>query len=268
MPKKRKPAKSNPTKSAEKPITLLLTGFDAFAGDQYNPSQLVVESFPDILKSKARGPHSKDSAKEIHIRKQVLPTSGAKGWKILKKALDATLQQAEGPVIVLMLGLAAVRQTISLERFAMNFRDYRAPDNNGERRLEETIEAKAPQLLRTNLDLPHLQQLTSAAGFPCDISNHAGTFICNELYFRALNYRREFSEIGTVLFMHLPPEKVFAKTAKKAKTKSTSKALAETLKGIIKAGKSRQIALLSDAIVEVAENIAHDLVSHPVTRRN
>jgi pyroglutamyl-peptidase len=265
MPKNQKPAKSNPKKSASKPVTILLTAFDAFAGDKYNPSQLLVESFPDILKSKPRG--QSKVAKEIHIRKQVLPTEGAKGWKLLKKALDGTMEQAEGPIIVLMLGLAAMRETISLERFAMNFKDYRAPDNNGELRLEETIDAKAPQLLRTSLDLPHLQQLTRAAGFPCDVSNHAGTFVCNELYFRALNYRREFSDVNSVLFMHLPPEKVFAKTAKKAKTKTTPKALGEKLKGITKAGKSRQIELLSDAIAEVAENIAHELVSHPETRR-
>jgi pyroglutamyl-peptidase len=265
MPKNQKPAKSNPKKSSSKPTTLLLTGFDAFGGDKYNPSQLVVESFPDILKSKARG-HSK-VAKEIHIRKLVLPTSGAKGWKVLRKALDDTMEQSEGPIIVLMLGLAAVRQTMSLERFALNFRDYRLADNNGELRREETIEAKAPQLLRTNLDVRHLQEVLCDAGYPCEVSNHAGTFVCNELYFRALNYKRESGDVDSVLFMHLPFEKVFAKSAKKLKSKNTPKAVDEKLKGITKAGKSKQIDLLTDAIVEVTENIAHEIVSHHATRR-
>ena len=61
------------------------------------------------------------SAKEIHIRKEILPTAGAKGWKILKKSLDDAVKQAEGPVYVVMLGLAAVRETISLERFCDEF---------------------------------------------------------------------------------------------------------------------------------------------------
>ena len=68
----------------------------------------------------------------------------------------------------------------------MNFRDYRLPDNNNEKRQEETIEPKAPQLLRSNLNLPQLQIILSEQGYPCEVSNHAGTFICNELYFRAL----------------------------------------------------------------------------------
>jgi hypothetical protein len=70
-----------------------------------------------------------------------------------------------------------------------------------------------------------------------------------------------------VLFIHLPPEKVFAKSTKKARSKSTPKALGEMLKGITKAGKARQIELLRDAIVEVTEKIAHEIVSHPVPRR-
>jgi pyroglutamyl-peptidase len=265
MPKKRKAAKSVAKKSSPNAATILLTGFDAFGGDKYNPSQLVVETFPDILKSKARG-HSK-AAKEIHIRKQVLPTSGAKGWKVLKKALDDAVEQSEGPVIVLMLGLAAVRQIMSLERFAINFRDYRLPDNVGELRLEETIEAKAPQLLRTNLDLRQLQLLTTEAGYPCEVSNHAGTFVCNELYFKALNYRRESSNVSSVLFMHLPFEKIFAKSAKQWQNKSTPKQLSKKLKGITKASKSEQLEILRDAIVEVVENIAHEIVNHPATRR-
>jgi pyroglutamyl-peptidase len=265
MPKNAKQAKSNAEKAPTKAITLLLTGFDAFAGEKYNPSQLVVESFPDILKSKPR--EQSLGVKEIYVHKLVLPTAGPKGWKVLKKALDDTVAQAEGPVIVLMLGLAAMRENMSLERFAMNYRDYRAADNSGERRLDETIDPRAPQLLRTNLDLPHLKYMTVKAGFPCDISNHAGTFVCNELYFRALNYKRGANEIRSVLFMHLPREKVFAKTAKKVKTEHTPKDVAEKLKGVTKAGKKKQVALLCDAVIEVVENMAHEYTSRPVPRR-
>jgi pyroglutamyl-peptidase len=265
MPKNRYLAKNPAKRSSLKPVTLLLAGFDAFAGDKYNPSQLVVEAFPDILVSKPRG--QSRVVKEIHIRKEILPTAGVKGWKQLKKALDEAVAGAEGQVIVLMLGLAAIRQNISLERFAMNFRDYRIADNSGERRLDETIEAKGAQLLRTNLDLPYLRYLTNTVGFPCEISNHAGTFVCNELYFRALNYANTHTKVSSVLFMHLPREKEFAKTAKNAKNDGTPKELAQRLKGISKAGKSKQIALLGDAVLEVAENIAHDLVNTSAARR-
>jgi len=262
MAKPEKHSKNGSNLLDDLPITVLLTGFDAFAKHKYNPSELVVETFPDILKSKARG-HSKQ-VKEIHILKQVLPTAGVKGWKVLKKALDNTLDQAEGPVYVVMLGLAATRETISLERLALNFRDYRLPDNAGEQRFEETVEVKAPQLLRTNLDLRLLQKIVSAAGYPCEVSNHAGTFVCNELYFKALNYKRDIGDIESVLFMHLPPEKVFAKSAKKARGKDTPKPVSDILKDLPKEGKKRQIEFMQEAIVEVIENIVHGTVVYRI----
>jgi pyroglutamyl-peptidase len=260
MSKTQKRTSHQPGKSLSKPATILLTGFDAFAGDKYNPSQLVVESFPDVLKIRAGG-HSK-AAGVIHISKQVLPTAGATGWKILKKALDRTVEHTDGPVLVLMLGLAATRKTVSLERFAMNFRDYSVADNSGEQRQEETIEANTPQLLRTNLDLRHLQKVLTAAGYPCHVSNHAGTFVCNELYFRALSYMRKSKLVSAALFVHLPLEKVFAKSAKKAQNKRTPKALGETLKGTTRAGKSRQLRLLQEAIARLSENIVQEIVGH------
>ncbi|MBU6454164.1 MAG: pyroglutamyl-peptidase I [Cyanobacteria bacterium REEB67] len=265
MAKNEKTAEEAPKKSAAKPVTVLLTGFDAFAGEKHNPSQVLVESFPDILKGKARGPSR--SAKEIHIRKQVLPTAGAKGWKILKKAMDEAVKQAEGPVLIVMLGLAANREQLSLERFAMNFRDYRLPDNNKELRQEETIEPKAPQLLRSHLNLPQLQEVLLKAGYPSEVSNHAGTFICNELYFRALNYKRDVHAIESVLFVHLPPEKTFARTAKRARHKSTPKGVAEALKGLAKAGREKQIEFMSDAIVETIINIAQENIEYPGLRK-
>jgi len=254
MSKSAKPINTRSGKSLSNPVTVLLTGFDAFAGDRYNPSQLVVESFPDVLKIKASGRGK--PAQEIQVRKQVLPTAGARGWKVLEAAMDSAVAESNGPVMVIMLGLAASRQALSLERFAMNFRDYRLADNDGQKPLAEAIEAGAPQLLESSHDLLRLQEVLNTAGYPSEVSNHAGTFVCNDLYFRALSYQRQISGVDSVLFVHLPLEDVFARTARKARNKRTPKALSKRLKGITKAGKSRQIKLLRRAIAEVAKIVA------------
>jgi hypothetical protein len=64
-----------------------------------------------------------------------------------------------------------------------------------------------------------------------------------------------------VLFVHLPLESVYAKTAKRARNKRTPRALRKRLKGITRAGKARQLKLLQKAIAGVAKSIAHEAVA-------
>ena len=193
---------------ASKSLNCLLTGFDAFGEHRANPTQSLVEAFPDILKTRPVAGYG--ASREVHISKLVLPTAGKRGWTKLKRALDE-LAATPGPALVIMNGLAARREALSLERFAMNLKDYRIADNDGHKPEDSPIDKKAPDLLRTELDLPIIKAALSRAGFPCEISNHAGTFICNELYFRALHFRDAHKAIKTVLFVHWPEPADFIK---------------------------------------------------------
>lgn len=234
---------------ASKSINCLLTGFDAFGEHQQNPSQILVEAFPDILKTKQTG--KSGLAKEVHITKLVLPTAGKEGWRRLKKALD-DLNSMPGPAFVLMTGLAAKRETLSLERFAMNIKDYRIADNSGEQPQDCPIDKKAPDLLRTQLSLVELKDKLSRQGIPAEVSNHAGTFICNELYFRALNYQLGSDGLlKAVLFVHLPEPAQFCKSMAAGKNKKAS-AQASL------AGRSRknQLQVMGQALAEIVESLA------------
>ena len=99
-----------------KAITCLLTGFDAFGKNMVNPTELLVEAFPDLLITKPSGTSKR--VKEIHIEKRILPTAGIKCWKALKAALDHTVKNSPGPLFVVMTGLANKREWLNLERFA------------------------------------------------------------------------------------------------------------------------------------------------------
>jgi pyrrolidone-carboxylate peptidase len=49
-------------------------------------------------------------------------------------------------------------------------------------------------------------------GYPTEVSNHAGTFVCNETYYRALSICQKLRRDANVLFVHIPSPSIFAKT--------------------------------------------------------
>lgn len=191
---------------------VLVTGFDAFDKLKSNPSQTIVETLGGSIKL----PGSKG---EIFVDTMVLPTC-CKAWTKLKRQLDAN-RGIYGAII--LTGVAAKRDKISLERFALNIRDYRIEDNGGHRHLDEAIVKAAPDALRTDLPLAAISSKLTKTGAPCEISNHAGTFICNEMYFKCLLYQQEEPSPSPVLFVHLPLPKTYSTTLKSLKTPSKTK---------------------------------------------
>ena len=219
---------------AKQAVTCLVTGFDAFGGQKANPSSELVEAMPPGLFYRqapslkkpqdvgsvqpAQGKPfgkicSQTSAVRIKFAKKVLPTASRSGWRALKQAIDTTLAGTDEPLVLVMPGLAASRDRLSLERFALNVRDYGMPDNEGELAVDTFVDPEQPDLLRTMLPLPPIVRAVEQAGYPCQVSNHAGTYICNELYFKALSYCRRNSRVKAVVFVHIPPLDKFAATA-------------------------------------------------------
>ncbi len=227
---------------ASKPLTCLLTGFDAFGDHLSNPSQTLVDTFPDMVKVQPGGRLRPE--KVIHIRKLILPTAGTAAWKKLQKVLTSLTSTDENSIVI-MTGFASSRQYLSIERFALNCKDYRIADNTGDQPLDKQIDKNADGLLRTGIDLIAMHKSLMAAGYPCEISNHAGTFVCNELYFRALNYGLATKQLKAVLFIHLPEPAAFVRSL----AKSSKKNLANQAKKANTAEK--QMVMLTDAVVTV-----------------
>jgi pyroglutamyl-peptidase len=240
-------------KGAEnKHLTCLITGFDAFGGDAVNPTAELVAALPDRLYYN-RNSSNKLSKNRLRLRRQLLPTAGRSGWNTLKQAIDDTMAQTNGPVVILMNGLAASRDRLSLERFALNVRDYGIADNEGALVSDSFVDPAEPDLLRTCLPLPPVVKAVNDCGYPCVISNHAGTFICNELYFKALTYCRHKSRVKAVLFMHVPKLDTFAATCS-----------ASSIKTIARRGQAaadndvKQIRLLKDAAIAVLKAVVSE----------
>lgn len=177
-----------------KPKRVLVAGFDAFDNLDANPSQIIVETLGSSIKLPGR-------KGEVLLDPIVLPTCCNKAWSKLKRKMDANKGAYDA---VILTGVAAKREKISLERFALNIRDYRIKDNGGHQYVDQLIEKGAPDAVKTALSIAAISKTLAKSGILCEVSNHAGTFICNEVYFKCLRYQEKQKHSAQVLFVHLP----------------------------------------------------------------
>ena len=125
--------------------------------------------------------------------------------------------------ILILTGLFDQRSVISIERFALNILDYRIKDNLGRMTKDELIDETGPAALTTDAKVREIANHLLKKGFPAEVSNHAGTFICNETYYRALRFQQQFKYPQTVLFVHVPAPEKFGKSLRAMGTKRAEK---------------------------------------------
>lgn len=162
-------------------MRILVTGFGPFLEHVVNPSAIVAEAL--------RSPPDLHSV--------ILPVRFGDSFRRLQQE-KTTLYD-----FVLMLGLAGQASKIRLERVALNLEDSHSPDEGGELRRNSLIDSAGPAARFSDLPLDEWCELLQAEGHEIEVSNHAGTYVCNSIYYRAL------SEITSPsLFVHLPPLEV------------------------------------------------------------
>ena len=160
------PYPSRPSDKRHKIPVVLLTGFDAFGGDSINPSWLVAQAL-----------HRRQIAGHRVVAAQ-LPT--VFGTAIAR--LDALLA-THRPVLVICLGLAGGRGALSLERIAINVDDARIADNAGAQPIDAPVVPGASAAYFSTLPIKAMQRAMQAAGIPAEVSQSAGTFVCNHVFY-------------------------------------------------------------------------------------
>jgi pyroglutamyl-peptidase len=162
-------------------MTILITGFDAFGDHASNPAEHIVRRLageePTLL----------------------LPTRYDRAAAL---ALDAI--ERLRPETVVMFGLAAKRQTMELERFALNIIESPVPDNDGVVGAGLPVVADGPAAYRTSVDLVAVRGRMAVAGHAVGISNHAGSYVCNHLYYSVLHALAERGQGPRAVFVHVP----------------------------------------------------------------
>lgn len=166
---------------------ILLTGFEPFDGAASNPSWDV-----------ARALHGRQIA-GVPIIAAALPVAFA---QTLPRLYDLIAQYR--PPWVVSLGLAAGRAAISLERVAINLIDARIPDNLGAQPVDVAVVQDAPAAYFSTLPIKAMRRAIEARGVPAEISQTAGTFVCNQVMFAALHASHAAGPAVRAGFIHLP----------------------------------------------------------------
>lgn len=167
---------------------VLITGFGRFPGAPFNPSGPLA-----LALAKRRRPAFAQVRRAVHV----FETSYAAVDRDLPKLIAR-----HKPDIVLMFGLAARTAFVRVETHARNARSILFPDVHGYRPDERAI-VRATPALRGRAPFAHLVGSARAARVPVRTSRDAGRYLCNYVYWRAL----EASRSGTPLaqFIHIPP---------------------------------------------------------------
>lgn len=166
--------------------TILLTGFEPFAGDGSNPSGEAVR----LAHAEWAGPETLVTA--------VLPVTFAGAARRLGALIDE-----HSPDVVIATGLAGGRADIAVERIAVNLIDARIPDNAGAQPVDEPSIPGAPAALFSSLPVKAIVRDIAAAGIRSTLSTTAGTFVCNHSFYVVADAaaRRPGMRAG---FIHVP----------------------------------------------------------------
>ncbi len=171
----------------------IISGFNSFGHHEHNPTQELVEGLPDTVEV---------DGNRIILDRVVLDSCCDGAWEALRKLMQ---EGSPEPAFVIMTGFAENRTVITLERFALNIQDYRIADNGGHQWQDRRLDESGPEALRTRISLLELCDELRSGGALCDISNHAGTFLCNEVFYQALRWLELRQLPLHALFVHFPP---------------------------------------------------------------
>ena len=167
-------------------MKILLSGFEPFDGEDINPSLEAIRLV-------------KEKIKDCEIVKLELPVVFNRAVDIVCNELSKNEYDA-----VLMIGQAGGRKFITPERVAININDARIKDNEGNKPTDEIMSKDSPAAYFSTLPIRMMLEYMKSKNIPCDISNSAGTFVCNNLMFGVLDYISKNNMNTIAGFMHVP----------------------------------------------------------------
>jgi pyroglutamyl-peptidase len=186
-------------------MRVLITGFGPFPGAPFNPSAALAKAL-----ARRRRPALAGVERVVHVF--------ATTYAAVDRDLPKLFAQNPKPDIVLMFGVAGRRHRLCIEIRARNAVSLLFPDAGGHRPVRGVIRLGGPATLTGKVPFA---RLAGAAG--ARLSRDAGNYLCNYVYWRALERVRGARPL--VQFVHIPP--VGTKPRRRAKKPPT---LAQLLK--------------------------------------
>lgn len=167
-------------------MKILLTAFEPFGGNELNSSLEVASMLPDRIAN-------------CEIIKEKLPVDFHSAGDCLRSFIER-----HTPDVVICLGQSRKYEGISVERVALNLMDTIKPDNDGYIPTNEPIHADGDTAYMTTLPVRNLTDACKRKDIAAQISNSAGTYVCNRVYYEALYTIAKRHLPTQALFIHLP----------------------------------------------------------------
>ena len=189
--------------------TVLLTGFEPFNKETINPAWEAVRALDGW------------SGAGFAVEVLQLPCVFGEANRVIGEAV-ARLQ----PALVIAVGQAGGRVDLSVERVAINVDDAPIPDNAQCQLVDAAIVPGGPAAYFSTLPIKAIVRGLKAAGIPASVSQTAGTFVCNHVFY-GLMHRTAGSAVKAG-FIHIPylPEQAARHPG------VASMALAEVVRGL------------------------------------
>ncbi len=163
---------------------LLITGFEPFGGETTNPSWEAVKLLPDEIG-------------DFMLKKLRVPVVfGKAGETVLKTAKEFE------PDVIICVGQAGGRAAITPEYIAVNIRNAKIPDNEGNMPQLEPIIPEGAGIYESTLPVQDIAEAVSSAGILSEVSFDAGNFVCNDLFYTVL-FKYLYTDV-LVCFIHVP----------------------------------------------------------------
>lgn len=163
---------------------LLITGFDPFGGASINPAWEAVKLLPDTIA-------------DFEVHKLEIPTVfGLATEKVLEKAAEIQ------PDVILCIGQAGGRGSVTPERIGVNIRDAKISDNAGNQPVGQFVAEEGPAAYFATVPVMAMADAIQTAELPGQVSNSAGAFVCNDTLYGLLHhYAGTEVKVG---FIHVP----------------------------------------------------------------
>lgn len=168
-------------------MKVLVTGFEPFGGESFNPSGACLDLVRRELES------------SLDITIEQLPVD----WEFVRGRIPELLSSTV-PDVYMALGLAGGRHAMAVERVAINVLDFPIADNAGAHPIDEPLVPNGPLAYAATIPVKAIAKGCSEAGFPMYVSNTAGTYLCNAVMYLGLDWAARHASAMRAGFIHLP----------------------------------------------------------------
>ncbi|MBU9711436.1 pyroglutamyl-peptidase I [Evansella tamaricis] len=170
---------------------ILVSGFEPFGDVTINPTMGIIEKL------------NRSHQGNVELHTIILPVVYNECANVLIEEINKVQ-----PDIVISLGVAMGRSAITPERIGINIQDTvgegASGDNHGDRPFDRLIEEDGPDGLFSTIPIRDITNELKKHGIPAQISNSAGTYICNNTLYSVLLHVQINQLSIRVGFIHVP----------------------------------------------------------------